>query len=123
MTTQMQAGMIGQVYRSARDFGDTTNGGATSRVDEVTLIDDDLPELFWANDDRPAMKIVRRTIGGEEYVHAEPVEPSPEGHTDWMFGGNYIASSDGRWRRALGSRPIPVHDRCETWEQYEMMSR
>jgi len=50
-------------------------------------------------------------------VHAEPLEAPPLGGVGWMFGGNFIYSCDSRFQ-ALCGYPIPVHDRCETVEQY-----
>jgi hypothetical protein len=36
------------------------------------------------------------------------------GQTRWtMMGGNFIYSSDSRFRRTYGDRPLPVHDRIE----------
>ena len=36
------------------------------------------------------------------------------GETRWtMKGYGYIDSSDARFRKAFGSYPIPLHDRCE----------
>ena len=53
------------------------------------------------------------------YVHAEPVD-KPEGKVGPMFGGNFIYTSDSRFPNDY---PIPVHDRFETPEQAEILSR
>jgi hypothetical protein len=48
-----------------------------------------------------------------------------------MFGGNYADTSDSRFGEAMertvkGTRffgAVPIHDRYETWAQYESLSR
>jgi hypothetical protein len=38
----------------------------------------------------------------------------PRGVSSWcMMGGNFVYSSDGRFRRAYGPAPVAVHDRIE----------
>lgn len=38
----------------------------------------------------------------------------PEGEKRWtMFGGNFVYSSDSRFGRVYGARPMHVHDRIE----------
>ena len=61
----------------------------------------------------------KRNIGGE-YLHVEPVDQQPEGRTSYMFGGCYVGSSDGRFPSRY---PLALHDRTETWAQYEANSR
>ena len=51
-----------------------------------------------------------------------------DGYTDdagpQMNGGTYASTSDSRWRRAIGIyAAIPIHDRRETWAEYERYSR
>jgi hypothetical protein len=63
------------------------------------------------------VRIVRRDIGGREYVHAEPFYceewPNERFRDRWtMMGGNFLYSSDSRFRDAFGG-PIPIHDRVE----------
>lgn len=55
-----------------------------------------------------------------ERVKAYPVQDPPAGCTPWMFGGNFIYTSDSRFPAEY---PIPLHDRTETWEMNERMSR
>ena len=54
----------------------------------ATVIDKDLPELFSVTPDAPALRIVRRNLFGEEYIHAEPYEPG-----SYAFGGRFIYTS------------------------------
>ena len=68
---------------------------------------------FTPSDDAPAVRLVRRRIGGEEYIHAEPVDPCPSGACR-MAGGTFIYSCDSRYREAVGhSYPVSLHDRHE----------
>ena len=61
---------------------------------------------------------------------ARPINDTPEGHTNWTFGGSYIATSDSRFSEAVEEitgndfyGAIPLHDRTDTWENYERLSR
>lgn len=54
------------------------------------------------------MELVKRNIGGEEYMSFKP-----EGDERWlMMGGNFAYSSDSRFRR-IAKYPVPIHDRHE----------
>lgn len=55
---------------------------------------------------RPVLVLVRRMIYGREYLHAEPVGANGK----FMWGGNFIYSSDGRFPNDY---PLKVHDRDE----------
>ena len=101
-------GLICELYKSA--YGDSSNDGISSRCKAVTLILDGC-EVFEANEERPAVKLVKRQMFFGEYVHAEPVE-QPKGMNGPMFGGCYI-KGDSRFPNAY---PIPLHDRFEVWE-------
>lgn len=102
-------GLICEIFRW--HLGECSNGGLSSRVQAVTLIDADGP--FAPTDDRPAVRLVRRQLEGGEYVHAEPITDRPK---PWfMAGGTFIFSHDSRWRDAVGhSYPISLHDRVES---------
>ena len=61
---------------------------------------------------------------------ARPITDTPEGHTNWTFGGSYIATSDSRFSEAVEEitgqdfyGAIPLHDRTDTWEMHERLSR
>lgn len=123
-------GLIVEVYRGAR-FGDSTNGGLSGRFSEITVVN--LTEIlgygcdiFEVKRDRPAFKLVK---GALRSIILQPVD-QPSGVAGPMFGGNYGASSDGRFgeacRKLLGHDfygAVPIHDRFETWELNEMLSR
>lgn len=108
-------GLHCSVLRNA-DHGDCTNGGLTSRVSAVTLVGEGVEGPFEPTERDPGVKLVRRWAGTpREYLHAEPLEAPPAGHVGWMFGGNFIHTSDGRFPSRY---PIPVHDRSETAADY-----
>ena len=58
-------------------------------------------------------------IGSGGYVKAVVVN-QPTGMAGPMNGGNYVADSNGM---SILSFPVPIHDRFETYEQYDLQSR
>ena len=83
--------------------------GISNRFNEVTLIGvgDNAP--FEPTPDRPAVKIVSRIIGGEEYKHLQAV--AEDGSLiSGMAGGNFAYTSDSRFP---SSYPLSLHDRVE----------
>ena len=116
-----QKGMRVSVYRNAsfEERGiDCTNNGHSSRCTEITVVGVGIPELFPVTEDAPAFKVVRRLNG---YVCLEPVE-NPEG-AGWMAGGNIANSSDSRFGKHVAPHPVAIHDRQETWKEYDILSR
>lgn len=87
---------------------DCTNGGVSAQRSQMLLVDgeDDVPAEV---NGLPVLVLVRRNIGGQPYLHAKPVSAGTS-HT--MFGGNFIYTSDSRFRE-LCQYPIPIHDRIE----------
>jgi len=108
-------GLICYIYKPKH--GDCSNGGLSSWADEVTLIDSKINGPFEPTPSRPAVKIIRRTIRGQEYIHAEPMEDCPDNEIGYMMGGCFIYTSDSRMREVL-PYPIPLHDRSELPERY-----
>lgn len=106
-----ERGLTCSIYRPSG--GDCSNGGLSSRVDQVTLVGPGIPEIFAATDAAPAVELGRS--GGA--VNARPV--GRDG-TWWMFGGCFIYSSDGRFP---SRGPIPLHDRSESSDLAEALSR
>lgn len=103
MTTG-QIGMSVYVYRSP--LGDFTKGGVTSKHTSLILIGDEVPQVFEATENMPALILKYR----EDYIYAQPAI-NPTGKP-WMMGGNFIYSSNG-WFEEINPGPIPVHDRQE----------
>lgn len=107
-------GITCSVYRSAEFTSDCTYRGVTSRVNSVVLVDDALDKVFSASGERPAFRLIRRrfpSLGNQDYIHAVPYHVANP--TNYMFGGNFIYTSDSRVS-ALNPYPIPVHDRSES---------
>lgn len=97
-------------------LGDCTNGGVSSRSDSLELF---APHLSFAQvasyclengiDVNKAVRLVYRE--NLDYVHAEPIVDRGKWY---MFGGNYLKTSDSRFKNLTGIRyPVPVHDRTE----------
>lgn len=97
-------------------LGDCTNGGVSSRSDSLELF---APHLSFAQvasyclengiDVNKAVRLVYRE--NLDYVHAEPIVDRGKWY---MFGGNYLKTSDSRFKDLTGIRyPVPVHDRTE----------
>lgn len=109
-------GLWVSVFRDASGT-DCTNGGPTSTRKEVFLVGvEDGLELRDDYDPRDVFRIVRRVIAGTPYLHAEPVVEKKGAR---MFGGNFLYTSDSRFRRSVCDYPIPVHDREENPPQTE----
>jgi len=102
-------------------IADNTNGGVSARYHSLILVPEgaEAPE----NPTEPVLKVVRRNFGGTDYLHAEPVNAPGKNMIGWMFGGNFVYSSDSRYREWVCEYPIAIHDRCETQEQYDWLSR
>lgn len=128
-------GLTLNVYRHAD--GDFTNGGVSSRHTRLTLVGvrrngvvSELPkyaQVVEPREDAPAVVLVESALPHLEGPHIEPVDYDTSG-TPPMFGGNYAASSDSRWSE-LGDvfghgriSAVRVHDRIESWAQYQQLS-
>ncbi len=77
------------------------------KAKNVTIVDEKVPRLFEASEEYPPVKLVRRTLFGKDYIHAEPIVEKP---TNFASGGRFIYSCDSRFRE-LNQYPIPLHDR------------
>jgi len=94
-----------------------TNGGVTEKANRAILYWDGVPEIFSSSDDTPALQLQKRC----GRLIAVPVnDPRMKTHCGPMFGGNFIYTSDSRFPNEY---PIPVHDRFETQELNDLMSR
>ena len=100
---------------------ESTNGGVSSKYDSFLIIDPSIERgNIESKSTTPELKLVRRNLpDGSEYVHAEPLEPVKKGNVGYMFGGNFIHTSDSRFPNDY---PIPIHDRQETQEDYNHLS-
>ncbi len=113
-------GLSVAVYREPAGSGmfdniDCTNGGISGKFRNLTLVGPGIPGISEATENRPAVMIVERDLpskrgGRRTYLHAIPVEGKDDTRIGWMFGGNFIYSSDSHFP---ADYPIPVHDRQE----------
>jgi hypothetical protein len=111
------------IFENKRIRKDSSNGGISSRCNQVTVVGIPRAELWEPTEDAPAVKLVKRTFGKKTVVHAEPIEPPPAGSVGWMSGGTFIACCDSRFGEAIGFYgAVSLHDRCETVEQYRQLS-
>jgi hypothetical protein len=71
-----------------------------------------------------SLYVVRRMLWGEPHPYLIPLDwaiKKPNGNV--CFGGNY-AVGDSRWRLWFGHYlPLPIHDRYDSWEDYEALTR
>lgn len=113
------------VYRD--NLGDCTNNGVTSRNSSMLLfVDCDREDaISWCKehhyDPNEQLILVRRNLWGERHDYAEPLV-KPENMAQ-CAGGNFVYSCDSRFREYTKSwQPISVHDRFDTWEDFDHLS-
>jgi hypothetical protein len=102
-------GLICEIYDSP--LGNCSNNGISSKTKKVTLVGENVPEIFEVSDDAPAVRILERSVRGEKYLTAYPLEKFA-GEKWFMFGGAFIYSSDSRFCE-ISPYPVPLHDRVE----------
>ena len=117
-------GLSVSVYRWC--LGDSTNGGKSSGVESVCVVN--IPGPFDPGPYCPAFELVHGP-GGKGHAILRPVEGGP-GKIGPMFGGNFGYSCDSRFSQAvrdLTGQPHPgavhIHDRYETAADYEALSQ
>ena len=117
----MKKGLTVNVYRWS--LGDCTAGGITGKVDSLVLVGPGIEGPFEVEDGEPYLELLTKNVGRDEYAYAVPRNVGDKsGLVGPMMGGNFVYSTDSRFRRVC-KYPIPVHDRWETQETYDMMSR
>lgn len=102
------------VYRS--NLGDCTNEGVSGKTDTL-YIECQRGAVEVEDDDPRLMEVVEGYRGS---FHLEPRNGKRKGCVGWMMGGNFAYTSDGRFGYGY---PLPIHDRQETQEEYDMLSR
>lgn len=108
------------VYKHKR--GDCSNGGVSSFYNELLLeCEDGYIDVDENNPPENLVRIVTRHLFGREYKHIEPIAPKRNDCVGYMFGGCFAYSGDSRFR-AISEYPLPIHDRQETQELYDMLT-
>lgn len=107
-------GMLVSVYRAA-GRGDCTNGGASGSADFLCVVNVEGP--YEPSAEMPGFELIRR---GSMPVLVPYNGISSTRSVGPMFGGNYAASSDSRFREATAPYygALPIFDRFETAEEY-----
>ena len=111
-------GLIASIYRSSYDSQMNVFYGKS----EVTLINVEGP--FNPTENAPAAKLIQ---GYGNTVIIVPADDEFEGVQ--MNGGTYASTSDSRFQRAVekiagvSHFAVAIHDRRESWEDYERFSR
>jgi len=113
-------GTIVHVYRSAA-FDDASNGGISSNHSALTVVNAEGP--FEPSPSRPAVILRKGPLGTVHIVPSVKDENGVWGYDrtkQFMSGGNFAATSDGRFhdavKRVSGSSiygAIAIHDRWE----------
>lgn len=114
-------GMLIEIYRT-KDLPDCTRNGISSKAGGLCLVNVEGP--FAPHHDAPAAMLVKGN--GPGLVKIVPAKLRPEDGTyvatdKWcMMGGNYGATSDSRFHRAVEAiigwpsyGAVPIHDRIE----------
>lgn len=108
------------IYEDKR-IGNCSNNGISSRYNEVLLIHEEgFIQIDENNPPENLVKLVTRHLFGRDYMHLEPCDPLKKGHVGYMAGGCYCGSSDSRFTK-ISDYPLPLHDRQESQEMYDMM--
>ena len=111
-------GLTVRIYRDGGD--DATNGGISSKVEKLTLLNVGGP--FEPSSDAPAAMLKTKVVGGRKHPYIEPVTVTKSGDLleikGGMFGGTY-AMGDSRFNSAVKEKighdygPVGIHDRVE----------
>ena len=106
-----------EIYKSK--FGDCSNGGISSRFNEVLILcPDGNYEVDLENPPENLCILVKREILGEIHMHVEPWAKA--NGVGWMAGGCVVDTPDSRWSRLKGNYyPLKLHDRMETQKDYD----
>ena len=108
------------IYEDKR-IGNCSNNGISSRYTEVLLIcEEGFIDIDEDNPPENLVKMVTRHLFGKDYKHIEPVARS--NGVGWMSGGSLVYSCDSRFRR-MSDYPLSFHDRQESQEIYDRLSR
>lgn len=118
------------VYRDA-DGHDSTLNGISSRFKRLCVVNaegpfspsEDCPAVLMQSHYKGCLRLVPAKMEGDKYV----VDETGVGAA---FGGNYGATSDSRFgelcRKLIGVDfygAVPIHDRCESQDLYDALSR
>lgn len=112
--------IVGSVYRNSYITTDCTNNGASSKYTRLYVVAkhvqlEDVQELCKENNNYKVeqfFKLDYEFYNSHNYCRLHPIN---KGNKWYMFGGNYLASSDSRFKEFVGGckYPVPILDRHE----------
>lgn len=110
------------VYIYKSELGDCSNNGISSKYTKILLIH---PEGFIEVDENDPpenlCKFVERKLFGDEiHKHIEPYAKAKG--VGWMASGSLVYCSDSRFHD-YSDYPLVLHDRDESQELYDILSR
>ena len=121
----MNSGLAVSVLEDKK-IGNCSLNGISARFSELYLVPNELfpniPKIFNAHIDEQYVEIKVKHICDEPYYYVVKKYPSENEKkcAGPMFGGSFIYTSDSRFPLKY---PVPLHDRYESWEMYESMSK
>jgi hypothetical protein len=90
-------------------YGDCSMNGVSKRFDSGILYRSEADVPAEPPKGLALLVLIDEPVCGRPYLKVRPA-----GEKRWcMFGGNFLWSSDSRFRQEVSERPIPVHDRIE----------
>lgn len=106
-------------------YKECSNDGITKKYDELLLVcDEGYIDIDETNLPENLVILVKKFVAGRPANYIRPYADVPDGCVGYMSGGAYAASSDGRFDRMVEMYgAVPVHDRVETYEQNDRLSR
>ena len=119
----------------APPYGECSNHGITHTHDHVLVICPEGPvEIDLDDPPDNLMRLERGTIApSTKTLRLVPATGDTAGLVGPMMGGCYASTSDARWHSLLATyvgkddayiaSAVPIHDRYETQEQYDALSR
>ena len=115
--------MQGSVYKDSYITTDCTNNGASSKYNRLYVVASyvQLADVEEFCKDNPSYKVEQffkldyEFYSDHKYCRLEPID---KGNKWYMFGGNYLASSDSRFKEFVrGCKyPVAIHDRHESYD-------
>ena len=115
------------VYRSSNGFVgmDCTNGGISAKENDLLILCDEGFVEITKDNLHQVVQVCNRQ--GHRYV--QPVVRNPVNERGIRkdvgpcFGGNFLYTCDSRFSRHVSGQPIAIHDRWDTQEDYDFLSR